>query len=543
MTAERPNPVPTGVEPIDEAIGGLERGRVHLLYGELETGKTTMALRFLAEGLARGERCLLVTRNRADETVERFAEAGRPCDADLDAGTLAIFEFAVDLVDLLGRFEDLQPILEELETMTAEHRPDRIVFDTADFVFSIQHGYGHPLQISAFMHFLGATGATSLLVAEERTNERIVQSFRANAPAVMHTILRRFPDRVEHHLAFEKGSIKAPHRRIAYLGAGRFATVEVYDARARTLPLPAYAGRRRSAGDRTGQLSLPEEAAAIVAEAVASSDSGPLADRPEGGTMSPSGSRGGRPRVLLVDADRVTALLAARALEPDCDLAVETDGIAGLTRIGTLDPDVVVVELDMPLVDGFAVCRQIREMSLVPIVAISSSRASEADRMRSAEAGADLFLAKPFGLREFGLRVRQLVARYRGLPPPFAATLPEPIADPLVPFDRVVALLATGAAGKTLLGCRVGTRSASQTARVVDTVRSEIRPDDVLAYDTATDRLVVLVSPDAASDTAALIARRVRDVVGVMLQVQVAPVSAAPVRAGEAMPVVEAESP
>ena len=56
MSSEQRNTVPTGVAPIDEAIGGLEHGRVHLLYGELETGKTTIGMRFLAEGLAAGER-------------------------------------------------------------------------------------------------------------------------------------------------------------------------------------------------------------------------------------------------------------------------------------------------------------------------------------------------------------------------------------------------------------------------------------------------------------------------------------------------------
>ncbi len=525
MSSEQRNTVPTGVAPIDEAIGGLEHGRVHLLYGELETGKTTIGMRFLAEGLSAGERCLLVTRYAAAAALDGLSRAGRPSHEDVATGRLALFEYATDLVDVLGRVEDLRFVLEELESIAAETRPQRIVFDTADFVFSIQQGYGHTLQISAFLHWLAGTGATSLLIVEERVNERIVQSFRANAPAVMHSMVRRFPDRVEHHLAFEKGTIKAPHRRIGLQADGQFVTYEIYDAKARTLPLPAAPGRRRGGGDRTGQLTMPEEAAQMVAEAAGSS--GPLdgASAASGGGSSSAVPRRGRPRVLLIDGDRVTAVLAARAVEPECDLAVEADGISGLAKLGPFDPDLVVVELDLPVVDGFAICRQVREASRVPVIAISGARVSEADRMRSAEAGADLFLSKPFGLREFGLRARQLVARFRGEATPFAATLPDPVPDPLVPFDRVVALLTTGAAGKSLIGCRVASRVAAQRALIVDAVRAELHPDDVLAFDNTTGRLVVLVAPEAAEAVAVQLSRRVREVVGIELQFLLAPIA------------------
>lgn len=534
MSAESRETVPTGVAPIDEAIGGLDRGRLHLLYGELDTGKTTIAMRFLADGLAKGERCLFVTRYSGAAAIAQLEQTGRPVRDDLATGRLALFEYATELVDLLGRYDDLRIVLDELDAICAEVRPARIVFDTADFIFSIQHGYGHTLQISAFLHWMSGTGATSLLVVEERVNERIVQSFRANAPAVMHTMVRRFPSHVEYHIAFEKGTIKAPHRRIGLEADGRFVTYEIYDAKARTLPLPAATARHRSGGDRTGQLALPDEAAQMVAEAAGIS-SGPLGDASatQPAQKALSSSRHGRPRILLIDADRVTAVLTARAVEPECDLAVENDGISGLAKMATFDPDLVVVELDLPVVDGFAVCRQVREASRVPVVAVSGSRASEADRLRSAEAGADYFLAKPFGLREFGLRSRQLIARFRGEATPFAASLPEPVPDPLVPFDRVVALLATGAAGKVLIGCRIPTRATGPRARVVDAVRTELHPDDVISFDPVTGRLVVLVAPETAEDVAAYLSRRVRDVVGMELQFLLAPVAPQVGRAGQ----------
>src|SRR5687768_5267900 len=101
-TAERPTLVPTGVEPIDSAIGGLEPGRAHLLYGEAETGKTTVGLRFLVEGLRREETCLLVVRYDAEQAVAGMAAFGYDCAADLRSGRLVVFEYASDLVDRLA---------------------------------------------------------------------------------------------------------------------------------------------------------------------------------------------------------------------------------------------------------------------------------------------------------------------------------------------------------------------------------------------------------------------------------------------------------
>ena len=69
--------IPTGIEPIDDALGGLDLGRAHVVYGAPETGKTSLALRFVAEGLARGEPCVLVC-DVGLECTNSVCAKGRP---------------------------------------------------------------------------------------------------------------------------------------------------------------------------------------------------------------------------------------------------------------------------------------------------------------------------------------------------------------------------------------------------------------------------------------------------------------------------------
>ena len=81
MTAERPTLVPTGVEPIDRAIGGLEPGRAHVLYGEPETGKTKVRLVNINSEGFRVARAYMIRLEAEDFAhaawVDRLADAAR----------------------------------------------------------------------------------------------------------------------------------------------------------------------------------------------------------------------------------------------------------------------------------------------------------------------------------------------------------------------------------------------------------------------------------------------------------------------------------
>ncbi len=528
-TSETTAIIPSGIEPIDDALGGLEAGRAHVLYGDAETGKTTIAHRFLLEGLRRGEPSAIVVRYRPELVVETFARLGYDCAEDLRTGRLVVLEYASDLVDRLGRVEDLRIILDELGWILEPIQPTRLVLDTADFIFAIQYGYGYSLQVQTMLEWFARLRAATLLIVEERTNERIVQSFRANASTVLHAAVRPYENEIEYHLAFEKAPVKAPHRRIDFAG-GEFTTLEIYDAQASTLPLPAFPRRRRAQGDRTGQLTMPAEAARIVAEAAASPD--PVADtpprsvRPAVAEPVAATVRSGRPRVLVIDEDRVAAQLIARALEPDFDVSVETDSIAGLARVAVLDPDLIVLEANLSLVDGFTICRQVRDASAVPIIMTAGTHVTHEDRVHSGASGADHYLTKPFNLKELSIRARQLVARYRGQQLPVGAAAGSGPHDPLVSYDQFLEVLLVNSAAtpRALIGSRLATNGSVETTRILDIVRAELHGDDFVSVEPDEHQIVALVSPDNADEFGALLTRRIRESTGADVEFWSAPV-------------------
>jgi two-component system, OmpR family, phosphate regulon response regulator OmpR len=118
-------------------------------------------------------------------------------------------------------------------------------------------------------------------------------------------------------------------------------------------------------------------------------------------------------RVLIIDDDEALAgmvreFLAARGL------AVESEGRArtGLACLERNDFDAVILDVMLPDLDGFEVCRRIRERSNVPILMLTA-RGEETDRIVGLELGADDYLPKPFSLHELLARLRAILRRVR----------------------------------------------------------------------------------------------------------------------------------
>jgi two-component system response regulator MprA len=119
-------------------------------------------------------------------------------------------------------------------------------------------------------------------------------------------------------------------------------------------------------------------------------------------------------KVLVVDDDRAIRESLARALELEgYDVSLAPDGAAALAAIRADRPDVAVVDLMMPNIDGLTVCRVLRaERDRLPILMLTA-RTETADRVAGLDAGADDYLPKPFELAELLARLRALVRRSR----------------------------------------------------------------------------------------------------------------------------------
>jgi len=89
------------------------------------------------------------------------------------------------------------------------------------------------------------------------------------------------------------------------------------------------------------------------------------------------------------------------------------DGEEGLTLALTKNPDLILLDIMLPKMDGFDVCRKIREKSNVPIIMITA-REEEVDKVLGLELGADDYITKPFSIREVLARVRANMRRFAG---------------------------------------------------------------------------------------------------------------------------------
>jgi putative two-component system response regulator len=138
----------------------------------------------------------------------------------------------------------------------------------------------------------------------------------------------------------------------------------------------------------------------------------PLNEQPDG---HGPGARDGveRRRALVADEDPMMLWLLRRVLADDFDVTIAENGQRAVELAATSCPDVIVLDLTMPVMDGFAACRLIRAAHpRVPIVIVSGH--TDEDSVRSAfEAGATDYLTKPFTPSQLRARLRASLLRAR----------------------------------------------------------------------------------------------------------------------------------
>ena len=127
------------------------------------------------------------------------------------------------------------------------------------------------------------------------------------------------------------------------------------------------------------------------------------------------------PRILLIDDDaHLGAPLASYFARFDFQLDCASRPSEGLARLRAEPYDAAILDVMLPEMDGFALCREIRKESDIPIVMLTA-RGDVMDRVVGLELGADDYLPKPFEPRELVARVQTILRRQRALAPPVAA--------------------------------------------------------------------------------------------------------------------------
>ncbi len=140
-----------------------------------------------------------------------------------------------------------------------------------------------------------------------------------------------------------------------------------------------------------------------------------------------------RPRTILVveDEEPIRNAVADRLRSDGFDVSVAADGRAGVEAFDRDDPDLVVLDLMLPEIDGLEVCRRIRAKAAVPILMLTA-RDTETDTVVGLEVGADDYMTKPFSPRELVARVHALLRRADRAPiDPSPIRIGELVIDPL----------------------------------------------------------------------------------------------------------------
>ena len=129
-------------------------------------------------------------------------------------------------------------------------------------------------------------------------------------------------------------------------------------------------------------------------------------------------------KILIVDDDNNIAELISLYLTKECfETQIVNDGESALTTFETFAPNLILLDLMLPGIDGYQVCREIRNKSGTPIIMLSA-KGEVFDKVLGLELGADDYMEKPFDSKELVARVKAVLRRYKAAP--------EPAQDPAV---------------------------------------------------------------------------------------------------------------
>jgi DNA-binding response OmpR family regulator len=136
-------------------------------------------------------------------------------------------------------------------------------------------------------------------------------------------------------------------------------------------------------------------------------------------------------KVLIVDDDENIAELISLYLIKECfETKIVYDGESALEQLEQFKPSLVLLDLMLPGIDGYQVCREIRKTSNIPVIMLSA-KGETFDKVLGLELGADDYIIKPFETKELVARVRAVLRRYNVTPPAVTNTqLPNCVSYP-----------------------------------------------------------------------------------------------------------------
>ncbi|MCL2437197.1 MAG: response regulator transcription factor [Clostridiales bacterium] len=116
-------------------------------------------------------------------------------------------------------------------------------------------------------------------------------------------------------------------------------------------------------------------------------------------------------KILIIEDEKsISDIVKFNLVKEGFDVETAFDGLAGLNKALQINPDLILLDVMLPSLDGFQVCKKIRETKTTPIVMLTAKE-EEVDKVLGLELGADDYITKPFGMRELIARIKANIRR------------------------------------------------------------------------------------------------------------------------------------
>jgi len=371
----------SGIPPIDEALGGVVPGRIHLLVGSLGVGKSAACLQFLAASLRAGEPAAMITADDGSDLKALALYLGLDIEPAVESGLLQLVRYRPQFASALAASRSPERVFADLRKMLGDVRPSRIAIDPLDPFL----GDGGPVNAGslALVSFLDELGATSLIT---HASEPGTSFDRRLDPIIGRSVAV---------LRIEQGRDAAHYLRVL---------------RSRVSDVPPEPVEFEIVPDG-GMKARPRIAQPVAATAPVSTRS------PRRIMVLHTGENPSNEIVDLLDRDYETIVRAAPAPEQPLDLSTgDIDGI-----VLSVSHDTVPSALSL-------LCRLNEQPDIVPIIVAARFNLRSLDRAHALRAGADEIIATDMTAPEFLQRLAGALSRPH-LPP---ATITPPYSDALI---------------------------------------------------------------------------------------------------------------
>lgn len=116
-------------------------------------------------------------------------------------------------------------------------------------------------------------------------------------------------------------------------------------------------------------------------------------------------------KVLIIEDEKsISDIVKFNLVKEGFEVDTAFDGLAGLNKALETNPDLILLDIMLPSMDGFQVCKKVRETSMIPIIMLTAKE-EEVDKVLGLELGADDYITKPFGMRELVARIKANIRR------------------------------------------------------------------------------------------------------------------------------------